>query len=118
VVARLDDREVLSQLPVLSNTYLHNLLYLFFYYMFYVIDFWTKYYKTETISDLVLATPVRRRLRHRHTSSILSLILDFNFFSHASSFHVEILPFKGSTLCRKLLLDFNLECRGWWLNNM
>ena len=26
--------------------------------------------------------------------------------------------FRGSTQCRKLLLDFNLDGEGWWLNNI
>ena len=72
-------------------------------------------------SVLVLATPVRRRLRHCH---IVHLEFDsggsfssgvmfkrvlcvnaLNFRFHASSLQVEIFSFRGSTLCRKRLLD-------------
>ena len=85
-------------------------------------------------SVLLPATPVRWRLRHRHivhpefdpgdsfSSGVMfkrvlcGSALSFRF--HVSSLQVEIFFFKGFTQCRKLLLDFNLDGAGWWLNNI
>ena len=85
-------------------------------------------------SILVLATPVRKRLRHRHIAHpecdpggnfssgvmlkrvICGSALSFRF--HAFSLQVEIFSFMDSTQCRKLLLDFNVDRAGWWLNNI
>ena len=79
-------------------------------------------------SVLVLATPVQRRLRHRHivhpefdpggsfSSDVMfkrvlsGSALSFRF--HASSLKVKTFSFKDSTQCRKLL-DFNLDGAGW-----
>ena len=76
-------------------------------------------------SVLVLATSVRKWLRHRPTVH-LEFDLGGSFFSgvmfkrmlcgsavsfcfHASSLKVEIFSFRSSARCRKLLLDSNLE---------
>ena len=85
-------------------------------------------------SVLVLATPVQRRLRHRHivypefdpggsfSSGVMfkrvlcGSALRFRF--HVSSLQVEILSFRSAAQCRKLLLDFNLDGASWWLNNI
>ena len=84
--------------------------------------------KPRFSSVLVLATTVRKRLRHRHivhpefdpgggfSSGMMfkrvlcGSALSFRF--HASSFQVEIFYFRGFTQCRKLLLDFNLRAGG------
>ena len=85
-------------------------------------------------SVLVLAMPVLRRLRHRHivrpefdpggsfsSGVIFKQVLcgsGMSFRFHVSSLQVEIFSFRSSTQCRKLLLDFNLDGAGWWLNNI